>query len=825
MMTQIEGKHANGQRLSKYTGERRLKLLMIGVSVAAILIISAGPAPAQQSEPPAQTATEETRFAFDIPAQPLQNAVTAFGFQSGYQVAVDQATLTGLTSKEVRGNFTPTEALSRLLAGTGVTYRLINENSVTLMAASPGATNGSATVLSPITIEGQFESAHGPVDGYVATRSAAGTKTDTALIETPQSISVITADELKSRNVNKFNDALRYTPGVESELYGLEPRFSHLSMRGLNSSTTGLFKDGVALVNPGYIVSYNPEPWGAERIEVPRGPASVLYGQGSPGGLINYVTKRPTTEAFGVAHLETGNYNRKQIKFDIGGAVDEKENLALRLAGLFRRSDTQFDFLEDNRLWIAPSLSWQPVDSTKITLFGMHQQDDTGTSQALPGIGTLFDNPNRSVPHSRYTGEPDIDQYDRTEYAAGYEVKHEANPALIARHKVRYHVVDLNDDVVFSSGFDGNRTLSRSFYSNHGNVKSLTADTNVELKTSFAGSKHTLLGGIDIQYADMKTVQNSGTVGSLDIFTPTYGARVTALTPTVLKDFIKTQYGVYAQNQIELGDHWRFTLSGRYDWAITETDNHLNNTQSTQRDEAFTGRAGMVYLFDNGIAPYASYSESFLPITDSTNADGDFFEPETGQQYEIGVKYQPTGSNSFVTASAFDLRRQNYTEYDSGLMATVQTGEVRSRGIEVEALASFDFGLDIKAGYTHLQTEVLKSNNASEVGKRLILIPEHKATLWAEYTVRYGTFKGLGLGAGIRYQDGHYGDAENTLSVPGHALVDAAVHYEVGNLRFGLNAQNLFDKEHLGSCYYRGPSVLCTVGEGLVVTANVSYSW
>ncbi len=769
----------------------------------------------------AAQARRDEALTFNIPGGPLPDVLAAFGERTGLQVLYPSAVARESVSQGVSGTMTPEDALVRLLGRTGLLYRFSAANTVTVEPP-----NADATVLTPITVEGQRETATGPVEGFRATRSASGTKTDTPLVETPQSISVITADELKSRNVNKFNDSLRYTPGVESELYGLEPRFSHLSMRGLLSSSTGLFQDGMGLMNqPGLIVSYNPEPWGAERIEVPRGPASVLFGQGSPGGLVNYVSKRPTTDPFAITHLETGSYNRFQTKFDVGGAVTENKDLAFRVAGLFRRSDTQIDFLEDDRIWISPQLSWQAVDSTKITIFGMHQQDDTQNSQALPGIGTLFDNPNGSVPHSRYVGEPAHDQYDRTEYAAGYEVEHKASDTLNVRHKVRYHVVDLNDDIAYGSGFDGNRTLSRTFYSNHGNTKSLTADTNAELKTSFAGSEHTLLGGIDVQYADMETVQNSGTVASLDIFTPTYGASITGLSPTVLKDFIKTQYGVYGQDQIELGEHWRFTLGGRYDWAVNETDNHLNNTQSTQRDEAFTGRAGVVYLFDNGIAPYASYSESFLPITGSTSASGDFFEPETGQQYEAGVKYQPPGHDSFVTVAAFDLRRQNYTEYDSGLMATVQTGEVRSQGIEVEGLASFDFGLEIKAGYTYLQTEVLKSNNASEVGKKLTQIPDHKATLWAEYKVPHGTFKGLGLGAGIRYQDRHYGDNQNTLSVPGYTLFDAAAYYEVDKFRFGINAQNLLDQEHLGSCYYRSTSVLCTVGEGLMVTANVSYEW
>lgn len=796
--------------------------LMTGVAAGghtATANAANGAEPAASTVETAQIRRGQT-IAFNIPGGPLPAALAAFGERTGLQILYPSDVARDAISPGVSGNFSPDDALEQLLSGTGLYYRFSAANTVTVQ--SPG--NG-VTVLSPITVEGKRETATGPVDGFVAERSASGTKTDTPLLETPQSVSVITADEIKSRNVNKYSDVLRYTPGVEPELYGLEPRYTNLSMRGLLSTTTALFQDGMGLVQGGYIVSYNLEPWGAERVEVPRGPASVLYGQGSPGGLVNYVSKRPAADQINVLHLETGSYNRRQAKFDIGGAIDGNEDLAFRLTGLARRSDTMIDYLQDNRLWIAPQLSWRAGDDTKVTFFALAQEDDTRNSQALPGSGTLTENPNGSVPHSRFTGEPDIDQYHRTEYGAGYELEHRVDDALSLRQKVRYHMVDLNDDVVYGAGFDGNRTLSRAYYSSHGNVDSLTADNNAQFKTEFGGSKHTLLGGVDIQFADMETVQNSGSAASLDIFTPSYGATPTGITPAVLKNFIKTQYGLYAQDQIEIGDHWRFTLGGRYDWAKTETDNLLTNASTTQRDEAFTGRAGLVYLFDNGLAPYASYSESFLPITDSTNANGDFFEPETGQQYEVGVKYQPPGHNSFVTVAAFDLRRQNYTEYDNGLMATVQTGEVRSQGVEVEGLASLDLGLDIRAAYTFLQTEVTESTDAAQIGGQLRQVPQHTATAWADYTFPDGPFKGFGIGAGVRYQNMHYGDNANTLSVPGRTLFDAGAHYEVDQLRFGLNVQNLLDEEHLGSCYYRGGTVICTAGEGFMLTANVSYEW
>lgn len=793
--------------------------LVIGVAGAMHPAMSQAAAPETPQIELAQT-IDATPKSFSIPGGPLPDVLAAFGEQSGLQVLYPSDVARDAVSKGVEGTMTPDAALIKILGGTGLTYRATSNGTVTVETVSE-----NTTVLSPIMVETQGESAFGPAPGFVATRSASGTKTDTPLIETPQSVSVITADELKSRNVNKYSDALRYTPGVEPELYGLEPRYTNISFRGLLSTTTGFFQDGMALTNPGYIVSYNPEPWGAERIEVPRGPSSVLYGQGSAGGLVNYVSKRPTMDPIRVVSLETGNHDRFQGKFDLGGAVNEDKGVAFRIAGLVRNADTQIDYLQDDRVWVAPSLSIQPREDTKVTFFAMHQKDETKDSQALPGIGTLSENPNGPIDHSTFVGEPDIDQYVRTEYAAGVEVEHSFDAATLLRHKTRFHKIDLNDDVVYGSGFDGNRTLSRSYYSSHGNVNSLTSDTNLEVEKDLAGAKHTFLGGLDIQAAMMRTDQKSGSVTSIDIYNPTYGANITGLAQAVRKDFITNQTGIYLQDQIEVGDHWRFTLGGRYDWALTDTDNKMTGAQSRQTDSDFTGRAGVVYLFDNGLAPYASYSESFLPVTDNTNANGDFFEPETGQQYEVGIKYQPKGQQSFITVSAFDLKRQNYTEYDAGTTSYVQTGEVQSRGIEVEGLASFDFGLDVKAGYTLLQTEILKSTKSNEVGKQLSQVPQQTATIWGDYTFQNGPLKGFGLGAGARYRSSHFGDNANTLTIPGRVLFDAGAHYQLEQLRFAVNAQNITDKQHVGSCYYRGSSVLCTTGEGLTVTANMTYEW
>lgn len=247
-----------------------------------------------------------------------------------------------------------------------------------------------------------------------------GTKTGTPLIETPQSVSVITDEQMQQQGVDNLAQALRYTPGADGEPFGFEPRTTFIRLRGFDATTTGLYRDGLQLRNPRFAVGYNIELYGAERIDILRGPASVLYGQGNPGGLINYVTKRPKPVGFGEAELEVGSFDRVQGQFDLGGPAGRDGALSYRLTGLLRESDSQVDFIGNDRTSIAPALTWQPTASTSITFLSYYQDDETRASQAYPAEGTLRPNPHGDVPTDRFTGEPDVDRYDRTEYSLGY---------------------------------------------------------------------------------------------------------------------------------------------------------------------------------------------------------------------------------------------------------------------------------------------------------------------------------------------------------------------------------------------------------------------
>lgn len=679
--------------------------------------------------------------------------------------------------------------------------------------------SNTPTELGEIMVEGE------PASGYVPYYSGSATKTDTPLLETSQSISVINERRIEVQNIDTLGEALRYTPGIQGEPFGFEPRFTFLRIRGFDATTTGLFRNGLQLRNPNFAGAYSLEPYGAERVEVLRGPASVLYGAGSPGGLVNFVSKRPTERPLREVGIEVGSFDRVEGKFDLGGTIGTGDDLSYRLTGLARNSETQVDFVNDDRLFIAPALTWSPSAATSLTLLAHFQEDETKPSQALPADGTLKPNPNGSIPVNRYTGEPGVDRYERSDYSVGYEFEHRPSDTWIFRQKMSYYGNELDDVTVFANTVAADqRTINRAIFNTFGEIDGLTVDNHLQADFETGPAEHMLLFGIDYQRVDVSLLQQFGGAPSIDAFNPIYGAPVPQ--PPVFNntDTLQEQIGFYVQDQIKLYDKWILTLAGRYDDASTESDNNLTGTSSDQDDSEFTTRFGLMYQSDFGLSPYFSYTESFLPSI-GTDPVGNPFEPETGEQYEFGIKFQPSGSNSLFTAAVFDLTRENFTETDPATFLTVQTGEIRSRGVELEGVASFDFGLDLIASYTYLDMEIRKSVRPGEVGERPTQTPEQMVSLWADYAFQNPALRGLHLGGGMRYIGSSFGDLPNTLKVPGETIFDAAARYHLGNMEFRLNVKNLFDERHIASAFSRAGSEFTTFGQARTVTGSILYRW
>jgi len=707
----------------------------------------------------------------------------------------------------------------------------------------------SEITLPTVSIVGQQEKATDSVAGYVANKSLSGSKTDTALIEVPQSISVINNDEYAARAAQSITQAVAYTPGVVSGLYGPSTRDDYFNLRGFEGTQ---YLDGTRLMSSGNsYAQLRVEPYGMERIEILRGPSSVLYGQNAPGGLVNMMSKRPTETPFHEIQFLGGSYDRVQGSVDMSGPVAGRNDLLYRLVALGRGSDTQVDFVEDDRYYVAPSLTWKPSDATTLTFLSHYQKDETGNAmQFLPYEGTALGNPNGKLPTNRFIGEPSFDGYQREQFAVGYALDHRFNQVFSARQNVRYANISSDYRGIFPDyyyGFDsdaGRLIPGGSFVNNDmrniyrygarykDQADTFTLDNQMQADFSTGQVEHTALVGVDFRHFTSNRRRGFTDFELpelvLDIYDPVYGNPFDEPVLSAGTRQEQDQIGVYAQDQIKW-KQWIATIGIRHDWvsALTRTG---GGESTPQDDEAFTYRTGLSYLFDSGVAPYYSYSESFEPTVGTTFA-GVLFKPTTGQQHEFGVKYQPAGYNAWMTAALFHLTQQNVVTADpdpAHIGYSIQTGEARSQGAELEGKASLDIGLDMTASYTYTDTKVTKSNVDAERGNNLTYTPEHQAGLWLDYTHKQGDFAGLGLGGGLRYAGGNYGDLSNSQKTPSFVLVDAAVHYDLGKLhskmngmRLAVNMSNLLDHEYLTTCY--GGS--CFYGDRRSVLASLRYNW
>jgi iron complex outermembrane receptor protein len=677
----------------------------------------------------------------------------------------------------------------------------------------------------------------GPVNGIVAHQSVSGTKTDTPIVETPQAISVVTADEIRQHSAQNVSEALRYTPGVFVEPQGASSRYEDIRIRGFEPLT---FLDGLRVPRVQWWATPRIEAYGLERVEVLKGPASVIYGQTGPGGLLNLISKRPTDYAFREIELQTGSYDRLQGAFDIGGPLDKDRQFLYRLTGLIRDSDTQVDFTKDKRLFIAPAFTWRPnVDTTFTVLANYGEDKGTYPHQYVPAEGSRYFNPNGRISRHTFLGEPGFDNFQRNQFGVGYAFEHRFNDVWSVRQNLRYAGIDMSFDALRSEGLlDANedgvpddwRTLRRSANSLAADARNFTVDNQAQADFVTGQLKHKLLLGVDYQWMNGDYDFRYGPASSIDIFAPVYGSPVS--TPTTQAGWLtetQTQLGLYVQDQIKL-DRWILTLGARQDFANTKTNDKLRSTVAQRDDGAFTYRVGLGYEFDNGVVPYVSYATSFQP-TLAFDAAGRQFKPTTGDQIEAGVKYQPPGYNMLLTAAVFDITQQNVVSSIPNTIFSTQTGEVRVRGFELEAKAELMPGLDVTAAYAFLDSEVTKSNNPLEIGRPNTLTPRHEASAWVNYRVQAGALAGVRVAAGVRHVGEVFGEVSSDfpVSAPAYTVFDAAVGYDFAalrpdlrGLRLDIDFKNIGDKYYVTYCYQ---TAFCSLAAGRTVLATLRYRW
>lgn len=690
-------------------------------------------------------------------------------------------------------------------------------------AGTASAQDAVGPQLEPIVIQGQGSGdPRGPVDGYVAKSSATASKTGTPLIETQQSISVVTRDEIEAQSAQTLGEALGYTPGVVSQPFGADPRFDSPIIRGFDGRQSQ-FLNGLRLMRTSGAPAI--EIYGLERVEVLRGPASVMYGQANPGGMINMVSKRPKFEEFGEVGAQIGSYDYYGGFFDFGGPIGGNDELAYRLTGMGRLADAQTDEIDNDRYLIAPSLTWKPTDDTTLTVLASVQHDNPGTPSGLPPQFTL-DAGDYRLPRDFFVGDRSFDESDRTLTNLGYEFEHRFNETWTFRQNARFSHFDWEYQALGMSSLgldtDG-RTLRRNATFQDELLKTVNIDNNLQADLATGPIDHKLLFGLDYRYFDNDVSTNFWQATPLDMYDPVYGS--VDLISHTLDTHVKsrlTQVGIYVQDELSY-DNWRATLGLRQDWA-SSNGTSLNNLTGVSRsldqdDHKLTGRAGLSYLFDNGIAPYISYSTSFEPVVGAGRA-GNALKPTTGEQVEAGIKYQPTGWNAFFTAAVYDLRQKNVSRTVDGFPE--QIGEVKVQGVELEGVVSLLEGLDLHAAYTYTKTEIGADIDDGNNGNRVENVPENAASLWLNYTFQEGTaLDGLSVGGGIRYIGQRFGNAANTFDLSSVTLVDAAVSYRKNGYKASLNFQNIADEDYVASCSSFG----CYYGNGRTVMGKIAYTW
>lgn len=657
------------------------------------------------------------------------------------------------------------------------------------------------TVLPAMTIKSTATT-----DGYVAKRSSSGTKTDTPLIEAPQSISVVTRRELDTRGVQDMSEALRYVPGVAVDQFGFEGRgYEYLLLRGFQGLTTSLFRDGLSMAAQGlYFNSFITETYGLERVDVLRGPTSVTFGRGDAGGVVNRITKRPSADPIREIELQYGNFDRKRVAADLGFA-NKDGTLMFRLVTLGLDSDTQVRYPNTGgdraglrRFYIAPSVTWRPTVDTTITLLG---EVLNNRAEASPFYLLAPDGSQTNVVQT----DSKFVKYATNQSSFGYQIEHHFNEIFTARQNFRHMQQDGNFNEMFRAGFDPviPTLMQRTAISTKERLTQTVIDTHIQAKLNTGPLNHTALVGVDWNVTNASLKFFSGDAPGIDVFNPRYGIPIPK--PSSLDIDAKqeiNQLGVYLQDQIRYGENWILTLSGRYDRVDTKDADYLSATRGKNRDSAYTGRAGLTYLFSNGIAPYVSYSQSFLPLPgfDSSNNP---FDPTRGTQYEAGVKYQPVGGRGLYTVAFFDLTKTNVPTPDPNdpFFRSRQTGEVGSRGVELEARAELLRGLNYIGTFTYHDVTVTKSEDIDK-NKMPILVPKTMTSHWLDYSLGslgIDWLRGFGIGGGVRYVGEIYNDLENTSKTPSFTLFDAMLRYDNGPWMFIINASNIFNHQYFSN--------------------------
>jgi iron complex outermembrane receptor protein len=709
----------------------------------------------------------------------------------------------------------------------------ITLDTIDVQSSRSGSTRAAPGEQGPPPAQQDQQSPYGPGQGYTATRSTAGTKTDTPISEIPQSISVVTSEAIRDQGAQSVQEALRYVPGVYADAYGPDTRSDGALIRG---TAPVYYLDGMRLNNGGFWNHNRPDPFTLSRVEVLRGPGSVLYGNSPVGGLVNMVSKRPQEQGHHEIGVQYGSFDWKQIQADTTGKLTADGQWLYRVIGIFRDANHQTDFVKNDRQVFMPAITWQPTKDTNWTVIGLYQKDKTGSSTAfLPLYGTLFPNPNGQIPINRFASEPGFDLYQTTTKSVTSLFEHSFSNNFKVRANMRYAHTDGIYRTMYSNSNTNYRGALMPYFpytdatqrSVHRIREGLgtsrdtfTADTGGQIDFATGPVTHKVLFGVDMRDLTEKSRQDTGLdINPFDLYNPVYGQPSTLFSPSTTYNNIRQQlHGIYLQDQARLGP-WLITAGVRRDKLESEREG-----VPTQEESATTKRFGLMYETSFGLNPYVSYAESFEPIL-GANTCLTFCKPKRGTQYEAGFKYRVSDTAAF-NAAVFDIKEKNRLAPGPTQLYSIQIGEAGIRGLELEYIGSITPDLDIMASYTYLDAKVTQGDF---VGSRIESVPQNYASLWAKHKFGWFGVPGFSVGAGVRYIGESWSTGMSpvtssawTIATPDHTLFDAMFAYENKNWRLQVTGTNLADKIYFGSCLARGD---CFYGNRRTVVGTLTYKF
>ncbi len=649
-----------------------------------------------------------------------------------------------------------------------------------------------------------------------AQRDRAATKAGVDLLETPQNIQVLSAALLRDQNTSLLEDALRNVAGVQPS--GYATGFDFFRIRGFDASDFA-YLDGLVRET-----SANIELTGLDSIEVFKGPSSALYGQGSLGGLVNLISKRPRKERFFDLELAVGSDEYFKPAVDLGGSLNEEGSLYARLFAVYRREGSFVDHVKGvERFYVAPSLTWDIGDDTSLTLLARYQTENNMDVAGLPAQGTVLPNVNGSIPYRRYVGSTTHPSRVKNEYAsAGYELRHEFSDAISLYQNVRFAQYEPDWRNLFNGFFldSDERTFYLYVFEHERTLRKLSSDTGLQLRFGTGSIVHNVTAGAEYDHAndDSTYFLNFETLPALDLFDPDFALDPPdSYEPSVSKP--KTDVlGLYLQDAISLTGRLVLTAGGR--WSRIETeDAEFPGKEETSK---FTPRIGLTYQMRDGFVPYVSYSRSFNPQPGFTDENGQSVQPEEGEQYELGLKISLMNGRLNGTAAVYQLTRDNVaTTNPQDPSNYVVAGKQRSEGFELDSQMLLGTAWQVIFAYSHTKTEVLADNDLP-VGDWTLNVPRNATSAWIRYLFQSDALRGVGVSLGGVAYSKQAGDLPNTFYLPGYEVFNANLTYDRGPFRLQLNLDNLLDEKYFPTSF---DQTLIMRGDPRAVRLTLGYTF